>query len=147
MAVKFRKVKRRIMSGDEEGTFKYYGMAKSTSVSGLKEICNLVCARSTLSPADVRCMIESLDWVIDHELRGGRTVKLGELGTFRMSLKSEGAITRKELTAHKIRKGKVIFTPGATLLEAAREVSFEPYEEDPEENPGNSGEGEDEGSL
>lgn len=128
MAVRFKKVKRKVLGGDDAGTYKYYGMARSTGVTGLKEICNLICARASFSPADVRSMLESLDWVMDHELRGGRTVKLGELGTFRMSLRSEGAITEKEFTAHKIKRGRIIFTPGATLREVCAEVTFEPFD-------------------
>lgn len=133
MAVKFKKVKRKILAGLEAGTYKYYGMAKSTGITGLKELCNLICARAAFSPADVRSMLESLDWVMDHELRGGRTVKLGELGTFRMSLRSEGTATEKEFTAHKIKKGRIIFTPGAVLKEVCGEVSFEPYDKPAEE--------------
>ncbi len=140
MAVQFKKVKRKLLGGEEAGTYKYYGMARSTGITGLKELCNLICARASFSPADVRSMLESLDWVMDHELRGGRTVKLGELGTFRMSLRSEGTVTEKEFTAHKIKRGKIIFTPGAVLKEVCKEVSFEPFDTAKTEGKGEEGE-------
>lgn len=133
MAVKFKKVKRRVMNGEEEGTFKFYARANSTGVTDLDTLCMLICAQASLSKADVKSVLESLDFAMDYELRGGRTVKLGNVGTFRMSLRSEGATTKKDLTAHNILKGKIIFTPGPTLKEACREVSFKPFEKDEEE--------------
>lgn len=145
MALRFKKVKRRVLAGEDKGEYKYYGMAKATSVTGLDEVCNLICARASFSRADVRSLIESLDWVMDHELRAGRTVKVGELGTFRLSLSSEGALTKKELTAHRIKKARVIFSPGAVLKEVCREVTFEPYEQDVDENPDDNGDDPEEG--
>jgi predicted histone-like DNA-binding protein len=125
MALKFKKVARKVLNGDEKGTIRYYAMAKSVGVSGLDKICKLISARSTVSSADVKAVFDSLTWAMDMELTSGNVVQLGELGNFRLSVSSEGTATKEEVNATKIRKARIIFSPGAVLRGTKQNVSFE----------------------
>ncbi len=128
MALKFRKVKRKVLNGDDKGALKYYAVAKTSGISGVDKICKLVSARSTVSSADVKAVFDSLSWAMDLELSSGNVVQLGELGNFRLSISSEGTDTEKQLDAHKIRKARIVFSPGAILRSTRNNVSFEPVD-------------------
>lgn len=126
MALEFRKVKRKILNGPEEGQEKYYAVAKSSGTTSLEEMCELIGARSTVSSADVKATLDSLNWVMARELKAGHVVQLGELGNFRLSLSSEGVEEEAKLTAEQIKKARIIFSPGAALRDARRKVTFTP---------------------
>jgi len=126
MALQFRKVKRKVMNGPEEGQEKYYALARTSGVSTLDKMCKLICARSSMSSADVKAVFDSLNWAMGLELDSGNVVQLGELGNFRLSLSSEGAATEEELDATMIRQARIIFTPGSALRKMRSEVTFTP---------------------
>lgn len=144
MALQFRKVKRKVMNGPEKDQEKYYALARTSGISSLDKMCNLICSRSAMSSADVKAVFDSLNWAMGLELDSGNIVQLGELGSFRLSLSSDGADTEKELDAHMIRRARIIFTPGSALRRVRDEVSFVPVRpvekecthEEEEENPG-----------
>ncbi|MDR3142773.1 MAG: hypothetical protein LBU37_13755 [Tannerellaceae bacterium] len=114
-----------MLNGDEKGTTKYYAVAKSAGLSGVDKICKLISARSTVSSADVKAVFDSLAWAMDMELSSGNVVQLGELGNFRLSVSSEGMATKDEVNASKIKKARIIFSPGAVLRDTRQNVSFE----------------------
>jgi len=126
MALGFRKVKRKVMNGPEEGQEKYYAMAMTTNVTTFDKMCNLIASRSTVSSADIKGVLDSLNWAMDMELKSGNIVQLGELGNFRLSLSSEGVTTEEEVTAERIRGARIIFSPGAMLRDTRRKVTFAP---------------------
>lgn len=127
MALSFRKIKRTINFGPDQGKELFYARAKMVGTTTLEELCELIGERSSMSSADVKGVLDSLNWVLRHELRSGRSVKVGELGNFRLSLSSDGSPEEKGVTAHKIRKVRVIFSPGAVLRETCEKVNFRPY--------------------
>ena len=66
---------------------------------------------------------------LPHYLRDGFSVQLGEFGTMRLTLSSEGAETEKTFKTEKI-KPRVTFTPGVELKAALRENSYETVKEE-----------------
>lgn len=126
MALRFRKIKRKVLNGPEKDQEKFYAMARTSGVSSLDKMCELICSRSSLSAADVKGVFDSLNWAMRLELMSGAIVQLGELGSFRLSVRSEGAATEKELDAHHIKRANIIFTPGKILREMQFKVSFVP---------------------
>ena len=59
------------------------------------------------------------------ELANGNIVRLGELGSFRVSFSSEGVTTEGEVLAGIIKGARIIFTPGAKLKELLKTVKYE----------------------
>ena len=82
MAVKFKVVKRKVLNGAEKDSVKNYAIAKTSGTSDLNKLCKLICSRSTLSSADVKAVLDSLNWAMDLELSSGNVVQLGEFGNF-----------------------------------------------------------------
>lgn len=126
MALKFRVVKRKVLNGVDKDQVKNYAMAKTNGVSDLDKLCKLICSRSTLSSADVKAVLDSLNWAMDLELSSGNVVQLGEFGNFRLSICSEGTATEEEFDATKIKKARIIFFPGSSLRATRSDVSFTP---------------------
>ena len=65
MAVKFKVVKRKVLNGAEKDSVKNYAIAKTSGTSDLNKLCKLICSRSTLSSADVKAVLDSLNWAMD----------------------------------------------------------------------------------
>ena len=125
MALKFRKVQYKVLSGEDAGKTKTYARAKASGYCSMSKLCKLISARSAMSSADVKAILDSLNWAMDLELQSGNIVQLGEFGNFRLSVSSEGAEDEKDFTAANIRKAKIVFFPGASLRQTKSTVDYE----------------------
>ncbi len=125
MAYKFTKVKRKVLSGEDRDMIKTYGVAKANGFCDLPKLCKLISARSAMSSADVKSVLDSLNWVMDVELQAGNIVQLGEVGNVRLSISTTGEIEEKDFTAANIRRAKLVFTPGRSLRETVSGTMFQ----------------------
>lgn len=125
MAQKYKLVLKKNL-GKDSGTTpqKVYAIPKYSGYADLAHLCKLISARCTASSADVKAVLDSLLFVLDLELQAGRIVQLGELGNFRLSLSSEGTAERDDFSESKLRKARVIFTPGEALRTTVETTSF-----------------------
>jgi hypothetical protein len=57
-------------------------------------------------------------------LADGRIIRLGDLGSLRVTLNSEGKDTVEEVTAATVKKASVIFTPGKKMQEMLDTAKF-----------------------
>ncbi|GHV47639.1 hypothetical protein FACS1894181_01500 [Bacteroidia bacterium] len=137
MALKYRTVQVELLFGSEAGKKKTYAVAKANGYCDMQKLCNLVSARSSMSSADVKAMVDSLNWVMELELKSGNIVQLGEFGNFRMSIRSRGTDTEAEFNASRIKKAHIIFSPGVSLRSMQANMHYEhekPYVVDKAEN-------------
>ena len=125
MTLKFRKVQRKVLSGDDKDKVKTYAMAKSSSYCDMAKLCELISSRSAMSSADVKAILDSLNWAMSLELRSGSIVQVGEFGSFRLSIRSGGAETKEAFNASMIKRARVIFSPGTSLRWMSEIVKFE----------------------
>lgn len=108
-----------------EGTKLYYAQAKSSGESSLEYLCTMISARSSISSADTKAVLDSLVFMIMHELKEGRIVRLGDLGSFRATFGSEGVTDPADFNASTmIRTPKYLFIPGKLLREARHSMTF-----------------------
>lgn len=124
MVHNYRLVQRFTKPGDKTSEKKWYAIAKSTGMASMDELCLLIAARSTVSSADVKAVLDNLNFVIDFQLKSGRTVKVGELGSFRLSVSSKGVTNKEDFTPSMLKAPKIIFTPGASLRETRNNAHF-----------------------
>ena len=115
LTLKFRKVQRKVFSGDDKDKVKTYAMARSSNYCDMDKLCELISSRSAMSSADVKAILDSLNWAMSLELRSGGIVQVGEFGSFRLSIRSKGAETADAFNASLIKKARVIFSPGTSL--------------------------------
>lgn len=140
MALKFKKVQRKIMFGADKDKVKTYAMAKASGYCDMAKLCELISNRSAMSSADVKAVLDSLNWAMGLELRSGSIVQVGEFGNFRLSVKSFGTENKDDFNASQIKKARIIFTPGASLRWSNLITKFE-EEAEKKENGSNAGEG------
>lgn len=124
MSQGFKLVQRSCKPGEKDAAKKYYAVAKSNGTSGLKHLCKLISARSTVSSADVKAVLDNLNFVMDMELQEGRIVQLGEFGNFRLSVSSDGVDEEKDFNNSLLRRAKIVFTPGKELRETKMTTEF-----------------------
>ncbi|MCD8176724.1 MAG: HU family DNA-binding protein [Tannerellaceae bacterium] len=123
MAVKFKVIqKKNPRKPDENG--KYYAHAMVSGTMSIAKLSERISRASTAARGDVQVVIMSLvDEVID-ALEDGNTVKLGDLGTVRISLSSTGEISAGSVTANNIKKCRIVFTPSVMLKDRINRISF-----------------------
>ena len=125
MAQFYKIIKRKNMGKDKEQyPDKHYAIANYNGHTEEDKLYDLISARSTVSSADVKVVLDALNAVLDMELHAGNIVQVGELGNFRMSLSSGGSKTREEFSPSMLRKARVLFFPGRTLRNTIKGTRF-----------------------
>jgi predicted histone-like DNA-binding protein len=102
----------------------WYLILKSMGLVKEKEVAKRVADETTLNPKEAEFAIYQLFKVVTDYLLNGKTVQLGELGTFRLTVHSEGAATEADVTATQIKNVTVRFTASEALKEALKKATF-----------------------
>lgn len=119
------KVVQKVNPQDREGPRKYYPLLVTDGRSNQRALALEAADRSTLSDADMDAAMTNLLALIPKHLADGKIVDLGEFGTFRLSISTEGSGTAETITSRNIKKVKVRFTPGPAFRKALENVTFE----------------------
>ena len=114
----------RINPRDRETDPKYYAQVQSNGDVSLREMCERIQQSCTVTKADVHAVLVALEDVIVDALKGGEIIRLGDLGTFRVSLSSKGALTEKEYNTSLITRARILFRPGTILSEALANLTY-----------------------
>ena len=93
----------------------YHAQLQPVTPVNLSTICDLIEKRSTVSSADAKAVLDALQFEIKEALKRGDSVRLGDLGSFRLTLGSLGVEKPEDLTTSDIKTVRVRFTPSATL--------------------------------
>ena len=111
MAQGYKLVEKKNLGRDAaEQPTKVYAIPKYNGYTDMDTLCKMIGARSTVSSADVKAVLDNLNFVLDMELQAGRIVQLGEFGNFRLSLSSEGANDMEGFDRSMIVGARMIFT-------------------------------------
>lgn len=87
-------------------------------------IAKTLAQKSSLTMGDVMNVLENLLEEIPRWLSQGYSVSLWELGTFRLSLSSQGVKEQKEFNTRTIKK-KVVFLPSKSFKSELKTIPFE----------------------
>jgi predicted histone-like DNA-binding protein len=113
---------------DRQSPGKWYAAPVNDGKVTQQEIAVDIVNLSSLSRGDVGNSINSLIDTIPKYLLMGKSVNLGELGTFRISFSSEGVDDTKNFTVDKISGVRVLFTPSTELRKKLESIRFEKSE-------------------
>jgi predicted histone-like DNA-binding protein len=97
----------------------------STQIN-LKEIAKLLHKRSTASEADVYLIVKGLVDLIPELLADGHTVKLDELGTFRLHAKVSTSASPETVSAKNINKLRLSFRPDNYIKDGFKGIKLVP---------------------
>ena len=126
--MKIKLIERR-KPGTKTGPGKFYASPVNVGKKTLRDIARDIAGRSSLTRGDIENVLSNFIDCLPHYLRDGFSVQLGEFGTMRLTLSSEGAATVKAFKTETI-KPRVTFTPGVELKAALRENSYETVKEE-----------------
>jgi predicted histone-like DNA-binding protein len=103
---------------------KYYPIAVSKGHTDLREIAERIALISTDSTIDSLAMLGALLLVIPEELADGRIVRLGEFGSFSLTIQANGEDQPQSVGTHNIRQTKVHFKPGKVFKGMLKDLKF-----------------------
>ena len=104
---------------------KFYATVKSDGRADTHAIARSINSMSTVSAADTAAVLEAFLHVVPEKLADGKIVELGEFGTFRLTVSSEGTQLSGELTSRHITETRVIFTPGKRFKQMLETIEFQ----------------------
>jgi predicted histone-like DNA-binding protein len=125
MPIRIKSVKRAQPGVAGGGEQKYYAVPV---MDGEWDLYNMIKAIENIcmvSRADIRAVLNALVDVAINGLADGKIIRLGDLGSVRVTLSSDGVEKEEDVKATIIRKAGVIFTPGTRIkltLEHAKYV-------------------------
>jgi predicted histone-like DNA-binding protein len=126
MSQKYRLIDRRNFGKDADiHPRKFYAVAVNNGYVTFDELCSDIAEACTLTSADVKAVMDRMNYMLDKNLKAGRIVQFGELGSFRLTLGSSGAEMEKDFSTSQIRKPHITFTPGGNLQTTRKLTSFE----------------------
>lgn len=103
---------------------KFYPMLKTSGRTRTRQLALDMSERSTVSIGDMLVTLEGMLSTIPKELANGNIVDLGEFGTFKLQVKTDGASSADEITSKHIHHVSVRFSPGKAFKDALGKIEF-----------------------
>ncbi len=123
MAGKYNVVQR-VNPRDTTAARRFYAVAQKNGEVSLRELADRISDISTVSSIDTMAVLESLIKVIPSELLSGRIVRLGDFGTFRLTLSSEGADTQDDFNKSLIKNVRLKFRAGKLIANSLKTAEY-----------------------
>ncbi len=123
MAIKYAVIQRP-KPGDPAAPKKFYAIVQNDGEITLRELAEQIAQISTVSPIDVLAVLESLIQVIPDHLLNSKIVRLGDLGSFFVTLSSEGTESADAFTVSQIKRARVNFRPGKLIKNQMKTATF-----------------------
>ena len=98
-----------------KGESKFYAQIAPVDPVTLEEIGMKISESCTVTLHDVKAVLSSLQSQIVYALRVGKSVRLGDLGSFRPTLKSQPQETEDKVTGSDVKVVRCRFTTSAWL--------------------------------
>ena len=98
--------------GNPEAPKKYYASFVSSGKISLRKLAEEIASISTVSSIDTLAVLEAFLQVVPRQMAAGNIVDLGEFGSFRLKIKSDGSATPEEVSASNITNILPQFRPG-----------------------------------
>ena len=123
----YRLVRQSVFDGHMGGrVYKYYARAIVSARSTLDMIAAKIAETNTLTPTDVKAVIDGVWREIRDRLRSGQIVELGELGHFRLTIQNHGgSLTEADWTPDLIHRAYIKFIPTKSMKSIADGVKMQ----------------------
>jgi predicted histone-like DNA-binding protein len=109
---------------DPKAPKKFYAQAKSSGEISLRDLANQISKRSTLSTVDVVAVLEAMIEVIPERISEGDIVRLGDFGSFSLTISSNGSEKETDVTVANIRDNSLNFRPGKQIQKILDVISY-----------------------
>ena len=108
---------------------KFYAQAQARGEAGIRELSQRILNECTVTRADVVAVLTALEGVVSDALANGEIVRLGELGSLRISLSGTGSILKEDYHQGLIEKARILFTSGKTLATTLSTLKYQKVEQ------------------
>ena len=126
MAIKFKAIARK---SPVDKSVSYYPTTETPEPVKLPALVKSIEKITSLSSADVKSCLDALQYEIISRLKDGKSVRFGDLGTFRVSMQGKGTATAEEVQVESIKNLKVVFTPSGQIARSIEvgspDIAFE----------------------
>lgn len=119
---------------DKEKPDLYYALAKSSGEIDIDEMAERIQRSSTVNWADVVCVLRALQTEMIESFKKGEIVRLGNLGSFYVTLRSSGTLVLKDVKEGLIKGARVRFRPGKEIKNALKTLEYNKYKAEDEKN-------------
>jgi predicted histone-like DNA-binding protein len=102
----------RVNPKDVTAPRKFYAVAKSSGEETVRQLATEISKRTNLSSAEVYAAIEAFIDLIPERISDGKIVRLGDFGSFSLSISSEGTEKVEDFNASLIKDNSLNFHPG-----------------------------------
>lgn len=119
------KTKEQVNPKDVTAPRKFHAVKQTQDELTLRDFGKRISRESTVSMMDTMAVLEGLLQIIPDEILNGKIIKLGDFGTFRSTISSEGAETADEFHVSKIKGLNVRFRPAAEFKVLLAAVKYE----------------------
>ncbi len=120
----FLKPVQRINPSDPDAGKKWYPVQVTTKLVDETEVATLVAEGTTLNPMEALMAIRRLRNVVQRMLLDGKSVRLGDWGSFNITLSTKGEEGKEDLTVRNVKSVNINFQPGADLRLAMQKADF-----------------------
>ncbi len=124
MSVRIKAMEKPNPPGAPAGPKKNYAVIIYDGEDNLETITKRIEKISTVSGADIRGVLYALVDVMTDELADGKIVRLGDLGSMRLSLGSKPEATAADVNAKSVISSKILFTPGVRLKKMLKNLEY-----------------------
>jgi predicted histone-like DNA-binding protein len=124
MSVRFKSAER-VDPRDLTLPKKFYAQIINGDDVTFDELADLISKDSNLNYGEVLGALGTLIEIIEMQLRHRRQVHLSTMGTFFLTLRSEGKVTEEEMTSDQITGARIRFRPGKRLKKMIKTLDFE----------------------
>lgn len=102
----------------------YYPVITEREIIDIKQLCDVIGKRSSMSRADVMGVLHALIEIIPEQLLNGKSVKLDGMGIFSLHASGQGKPSAEELTAKDVTGLKMVFRPAREIKEELKKAEF-----------------------
>ncbi|MDH0659769.1 MULTISPECIES: HU family DNA-binding protein [Empedobacter] len=124
MAVKYNVIQK-AYPGDPTGPKKFYANSIADGEVSLRNLSKEIAQTSSISESDVYATLIDLAKMLSKHLSDGKIVRLGDFGSFQISISSEGMDVMNKVNSASIKSAKILFRPGLDLRDTLATLKYE----------------------
>ncbi|WP_372794391.1 HU family DNA-binding protein [Lutibacter sp.] len=103
---------------------KHYVATKATGEVNFEDLAKITSQQCTVHEADCYAVLIALEHNIKDALSFGKIVRLGNIGSFQISISSYGAETKEELSTASVKKRRILFRPDMSFKTFLKGLKF-----------------------
>lgn len=124
-------------------TPRYYAVARSGRTVSIKEVAKRIAERSSYSRGELEGCVSEYLWEILNVLEEGNIAQVGDLGNFRLTIKTATpTLKEEEFKVNCIEGGHVVFYPGKELRKLCKGMEYAAAAKSKTDEGGDNGGGE-----